>query len=82
MREDGHRYVHTVPDLPWKAKPVPPCRNHPDRLGISHYGNPYSHSLCRECLDERLAALGTLALDLHGARMGAADLSAVRQRDG
>lgn len=78
-REVGDPRMHTVPSLPWK-RPVPPCINHPDELGIAHYGNPYRYSLCGKCLDERLQSLSVLALDLHGARMGAADLSAVRQR--
>ena len=69
MREAGDPRLHTVPELPWKAKPVPPCRNHPDRLGIAHYGKSYEYSLCAECLENRLGALRLLELDLDGRRV-------------
>lgn len=47
----------------------PTCRNHPDRFGVSHYGRPYSYSLCKECRDRRLEWLNSMPLDDNAARI-------------
>lgn len=47
----------------------PPCKNHPDRKAIAHYGNPYSYSLCGACVDDRLASFRRMNMDEHGRRM-------------